>query len=169
MPKKLKGTKMAKAKETTVLVSNKTDQKTLDLIKEIKRRKDEIAKISKPSWLTNCNFSYSSGGGPLRGDVINLQVEANVKNLISIAAFLQEKEESYNRIAKLLEVEDVPDFTWDGFSVAAWITDIKSRINKVQIGEKKKKLEALEARARSVISPELQRELEIAAIMDELK
>ena len=44
---------MAKKKES--------DQKTLDLIKEVKNRKAEIARLTKPNWKTNCSFSYVEG------------------------------------------------------------------------------------------------------------
>ena len=45
---------------------------------------------------------------------------------------------------------------------------IKSRINKIQIGVKKKKLETLEARLNAIVSPELRRKLELDAIAAEL-
>lgn len=147
---------MAKAK--------KTDDKTLDLIKEVKRQKDEIAKAERPNWITNCSFSYTEGSS----NITNIHVESNIKNLVCIASFLREKEASYKQTAELLGV-DAPEFTWSGFSVKDWLNDIKTRINKVQITSKKKKLELLEARLNAIISPELRAELELKAIEDELK
>lgn len=141
------------------------DQKTLDLIAEIKRRKAEISKSERPNYRTNCTFGYEEKSS----NTINLQTLTDVKTLIQIASFLQDREESYKKTVALLEVEAAPDFTWSGFMVKEWLEDIKARINKVQIGTKKKQLEALEARAKLIISPELQREMELEAIANELK
>ena len=131
----------------------KTDQKTLALIKEVKARKAEIAKLEgRAVWLTNCSFSYVDGN---LSNPINLKVEANVKNLIAIASFLRDKEKSYEETAAMLDVDNPPKFTWNNSPVADWIEDIKTRINRLQIDSKKKKLELLETRLNAVISPEL--------------
>ncbi len=47
--------------------------------------------------------------------------------------------------------------------------DIKTRINKIQIVSKRKKLEELEARLNSIISPSLKAEMEVDAIAAELE
>jgi hypothetical protein len=146
-------------------MAKKTDQKTLDLITEVNRQKAEITKIEKPNWRTNCSFSYIEGR---KGDAVNLHVESDVRSLICIAAFLQEKEASYQAAALTLGVESPPHFSWDGFNVADWLEDIKMRINKIQIASKKKKLETLEARLNAIISPELRASLELEAIASEL-
>ena len=143
----------------------KTDKKTLELIKEVQRRKEEIAKAEKPAWKTNCSFSYNEGSATLP---INLQVESNIKTLVNIAAFLRDKEDSYVDMAQELGVIDAPEFTWNGSPVADWISDIKSRINKVQIANKKKQLETLETRLAAIVSPELRAELELEAISQAL-
>ena len=89
--------------------------------------------------------------------------------MISIAAFLKEREKSYKETAELLGVEGTPEFTWSSFTVQQWLDDIKARINKVQIATKKKALEHLETRLNAVISPELRAEMELEAISAELK
>lgn len=148
-------------------MAKKTDQKTLDLIKEVKKQKAEIAKLERPNWKTNCNFSYSEAN--LNG-AVNLHVQNNVKELICIAAFLCDKERSYNEAVNQLGlgVENAPQFTWMSFTVADWIEDIKTRIAKIQIATKKKKLELLESRLNAIISPELRAEMELEAIAGEL-
>ena len=88
--------------------------------------------------------------------------------LVEIAAFLQEKEKSYYEAAKALGVS-APDFIWQNFSVADWLEDIKTRIDKIQIADKRKKLETLEKRLNKVVSPELRAEMELEAIEEELK
>lgn len=142
-----------------------TDQKTLDLIEDIKNRKKEISQLERPNWRTNCTFSCVEGK---LNDAINLHVEKSVKNLIVYASYLRDKERSYNETALALGVE-APAFSWNGFSVSDWCEDIRMQINKIQIASKKVKLEQLESRLSAIISPELKRELELQAIEDELK
>lgn len=142
-----------------------TDQKTLDLIALVAKQKAEISKAEKPNWKTNCSFSYVEGRAV---DTISLHVETDVRKLIGIAAFLQDKEVSYKRAATDLGVENPPEFVWGNSPVADWIEDLKARIGKIQIAVKKKKLEALEGRLNAIISPELRAKLELEAIAAEL-
>ena len=146
------------------MTTKTTDEKTLSLIKEITRRKAEIAKAEKPSWRTNCSFTYD--GQP--NSSINLQVESSVKTLISIAAYIGIRHDTYKLAIANLELLEYPEFTYNGYSVEDWFADIKSRINKIQISTKKKQLEILESRATAIISPEMRAELELQAIMNEL-
>ncbi len=143
----------------------KTDKKTLELIQLVKKQKAEIAKLEKPSYKTNCSFSYIDGK---QSDAVNIHAEADVKKLICFAAFLIEKENSYKATAKLLGVEATPEFTWSGYTTAEWVEDLKTRIAKVQITSKRKKLEVLEERLNKIVSPELRAEIELDAISGEL-
>lgn len=143
--------------------NSNTDQLTLNLIQEVKKQKEEIAKAEKPNWITNCSFSYTEKPN----DATNIHVEANIRNLVCIAAFLKERERAYKEAAETLGV-DAPAFTWGGFSVNDWLEDLKMRINKIQIASKRKKLEALEARLNAIISPELRAKMELEAIANEL-
>lgn len=54
---------------------SKTDEKTPALIKDINQKKDEIAKLEKPNWKTNCSFSYYSINGKLIDPPINIHEE----------------------------------------------------------------------------------------------
>lgn len=141
-----------------------TDQKTLNLIQEVKRQKNEIAKLEKPNWKTNCSFSYIEG--KLDG-VTNIHVESNIRKLLLIASFLIGKERDYKEAVSCLGVEGY-EFTWEGFSVLSWLEDIKLRIGKIQIASKREKLELLEARLNANISPELKAQMELDAIENEL-
>lgn len=142
----------------------KTDDRTLNLIKEVAKQKEEISKAERPNWITNCSFKFIEGG-----QAINLHVESDLRVLISICADLQGREEAYEKAVELLGLSDAPPYVIGGFSTDAWIADIKSRINKIQIATKRKKLEALEARLNSIISPELRAEIELEAITAALK
>lgn len=145
-------------------MAKKTDEKTLELMNEVARRKKEIEKVEKPNWITNCSFAYIEGSS----QIINIHVEANVRNLICIASFLLEKERAYREAAAQLEVVDPPAFLWCGHAVKDWVEDIKMRIAKIQISTKKKKLEMLEARLNTIISPELRAEMELEQIQKDL-
>ena len=140
----------------------KKDQTTLSLIKEVQRQKQEIAKAEKPSWNTNMSFSFSERTG-----TVNLHTVATPTELASIATFLLNQSRSHEEACSLIGVA-VP-FKWQGFTLGEWIEDIKTRASKIQITEKKNKLEALEKRLNAIISPELKAEMELQAIAEELK
>jgi len=142
-----------------------TDNKTLELLKEVNRRKKEIASAEKPQYITNCNFSYTENGA----NVINVHVEANVRNLIAIAAFLLERSKLYDEAATALGVQEPPPFTWAGFTVKDWMSDLRMRLTKVQIAAKRKSLEELEERLNKIVSPELRAQMELDAISEALK
>lgn len=146
------------------MAKKSADQQTMALIAEVRRRKEEIAKLTRPSWRTNCSFSYWADSS----DTTNLHVERNVGTLIAIAAFLRDRDRGYEEAAEALEVESAPDFVWGGFTVADWLYDIKTRIDQLQIESKRKKLDTLEKRLDAVISPELRREMELEQIAAEL-
>ncbi len=144
-------------------MAKKTDEKTLKLIAEVRRRKEEIAEAEKPNYTTNMSFSFNEGGRP-----VNLHVEKSVAKLISIAAFLMRQESDYSAAAESLKIGDAPDFMWEGFSVADWMRDIKTRTNKVQLASRRKQLATMEARLDKIVSPELRAKMELAQIEQEL-
>jgi hypothetical protein len=125
-----------------------TDKKTLELIAQVKAERAAIAKAEKPAYKTNCSFSYIEGN---KGSATNIHVETDVKRLILMAAFLAERQGGYRNAAKLLGVDNPPDFTWDNFTADEWITDIKARIAKIQISARKEKLEDLEKRLNKIV------------------
>lgn len=141
----------------------KTDEKTLKLIAEVKRRKEEIAEAEKPNYTTNMSFTFRDDGGR----PVNLHVEKNISRLVSIAAFLMREGTDYEEASKILGV-DVGEFQWAGFTVDEWLGDLTTRINKLQIANKKKQLATLETRLDKIVSPELRAEMELAQIEQEL-
>lgn len=140
------------------------DTKTLQLIAEVKKQKSEIARADRPTWRTNCSFSQNEGSS----QTVNLQVESDVRRLIQIAAFIEQKHVGYALAASSLSVESPPQFAWGGFSLEDWLEDIKTRLMKIQISAKRRKLEVLEERLNSIISPELRAQIELEAIASEL-
>ena len=147
-------------------MAKETDQKTLDLIKEVSKRKAEISRLEKPNWITNCSFSYVDGN---LNNAVNIHVLADVKELISMAGFLMDKERVYGDACVKLDLDGAPTFTWNGYKIKEWLEDIKTRINKIGIATKRKSLEKLETRLSAIISPELRAQMELDEIENEMK
>lgn len=140
------------------------DATVTKLIDEVNRRKAEISKVNKPSWKTNCSFSYDESN---KNVSVNLQVVVDKQTLVYIATFLLVRQDYFDKAAKLVEAEGVK-CTWQGFSIQDWLDDIKTRLLKLQINSKQKKLDELEERLSKLISPELRAKLELEAITKEL-
>jgi hypothetical protein len=158
---------MAKTDEQTLALIKLVAQKKEEikkLIKLVAQKKEEIKKAEKHSFITNCSFSFSPEGG----NSINLHLVRDVDTFLHIAAFLIEREKNFAEAAAKLGVENVPKFKWGGYLASDWMLDLKAKLDKIQISEKKQKLEVLEQRLNSIISPELRRELELEAIKAEL-
>ena len=140
-----------------------TDQKTLKLLVEVQKRKQEISKLQRPNWKTNCTFSFS-------GDMKNaksLHVENDVQKLVQVAAFLISQSEGYEKANKLLGTSE--SFLWQGYPLQDWLDDISTCVGKILLKNKREKLKTLEARLDAVISPELRAQLELEAIQTELE
>jgi hypothetical protein len=140
------------------------DQEVIALINEVTKRKAEIAQLGKIDWKTNCTFSFME---TKLVDVVNIHVEKSIKALVGIVGFLLSAEKAHNDAVSKLEIE-APAFKWSGYTVEEWVSDIKNRINQIEVSSKKAKLEALETRLDSIVSPELRQELELKAIKESL-
>lgn len=137
------------------------NEKILEYLATINKKREEIEKIERPNWKTNCAFSAD-------GLVKNLHVENDVRTLVIIASIIMTKEDAYYKARLALGIDNVPDFEFNGYSLKDWLCDIKSRINKVQVATKKKELQELEDRLNKIVSPELRAEMELLAIAKEL-
>lgn len=134
---------------------DKQIQKLFDIVQ---KQKAEIKSAERPSWKTNCSFGYDENSSSR----INLQTVNDVKVLVGILAFLRMKADYYEQAAKDMEIDS--KFKWMGFSVSSWEEDLKTRSNKIQIGAKKAKLEIVEKKLDSMISPEMKDQMELDAI-----
>lgn len=142
-----------------------SDDVTLKLIQQVDEQRRVIKNLKKSnSNRTNMTFSYNE---VLSGSV-NLNTVSKVDELIKIASFLTSKKEAYDSTAKLMQVENIPEFKWMGFVVEDWIHDIKNKIDRIQLSIKEARLNSLEQRLESVISPELKRQRELDSIAAEL-
>ena len=135
------------------------DKAVQQLFEVVQKKKAEIAKAEKPNWLTNCSFRYNKESS----NSTNIQVCSDVNELITILGFLIGKQNEFNLAKEVLGVTNT--FNWFGFTVEEWTNDIRTRIDKIQITNKKKELEQLELRLDKLISPELKASMEL----DEIK
>jgi len=139
-------------------MANQTDEQVQKLFQVVQSKKAEIAKAEKPNWETNCSFSYIKDSSSRT----NIQVVADVEELVHILGFLIEKQKSFESAQSVLDTN--LNFKWMGYTVDQWQSDIKTRIDKIQITKKKKDLEALEGRLDKLISPELKAQMELDEI-----
>jgi len=139
-----------------------TDKQAQELFEIVQKKKAEIAKIEKPDWKTNCSFRYNKDTSAQT----NLQVCSDVEELVNILGFLCDRKRGFEEAQTILKT--TLKFKWLGFSFEDWSTDIKTRIDKIQITNKKKELGLLESRLDKILSPELKAQMELDAITKEL-
>jgi len=140
-------------------MANERDKLVQELFQIVQTKKAAIAKAEKPNWLTNCAFRYSQ----YLPATINIQVCSDVDELVEILGFLWMRQNGFEEANEILFTSS--KFSWCGFTFDQWVSDIKTRIDKIEISSKKKELESLEARLDKLISPELKEQMEI----DEIK
>lgn len=136
------------------------DEKVLEFIELINKKKKEIQRAEKPVWKTNCSWKDQSGH-------INLHVENNINGLLALAAELNYKDNNYTLFCKKKNI-DGGQLKINGFTALDWIDDILTRISIIQLVSKRKELENLEGRLNKIVSPELRAKLELEAIEKEM-
>lgn len=135
-----------------------TDQIVKELFDKLQAKKAEVANAEKPHYITGGIFRYSDTNSAAT-DIMTVSDE---RKLVSILAFLKEREKSYNEAAAELNVKS--PFTWLGFSVEDWKKDILTRVSILQLAQRRRELSDLEKRVDDIISPELKRSMEIEAL-----
>ena len=136
----------------------KTKDEIVDeLFLVIQEKKAEIKEAEKPDWKTNCSFKFSEDTKSK-----NIRTVSNVVDLVNIASFLIGKETDYTKANKILETDI--EFLWFGETFSDWISDLKTRINQIQITERKIELNNLEARLDKLVSKEKREQMELEEI-----
>lgn len=143
-------------------MTTKNDEIIEGLFKKVQEKKAEIAKAEKPQWQTNCAFVYDNSS-----TVMNIQVISNIDVLVDMLSYILIKSESHKQVVKRLDLQE-REYKYMGFTVDEWESDIKTRINKIQITSKKKELDELEKKLNSLVSPEKRTEMELAEIAKKL-
>lgn len=134
------------------------DQIVKNLLRVVKEKKDAIAKAEKPTWETNCTFSPTGGVS----DRINLNVETDLNVLVGILALLMNKKENFDNAKVVLGVK--AEFKHQNFTFEAWMNDIKTRVNKIEISKKRSEVDEIESRLNKLISKEERELIELEAL-----
>lgn len=133
------------------------------LINQIEEKSKEIKEIENVNWKTTCSFVPISGGA-----AVNLHVESDIDKLALLAGQLLVAQQSFEEGRKALGLDKV-SFKWNGFPVESWLNDIKIRVGRLTIKEKKLQLSKMKERLEKILTPDLVRKFEIQKIMDELE
>lgn len=137
--------------------TNKKDQLIDELIAITQTKKAEIEKAEKPTWNTNCLFSYDN-----LSSKINIRTVSNVNELVTIMAYVIGKLQNFEEANELLGTKE--KFEYLGFSKEDWTSDLKTRVNQISIAAKRKELEGIEAQLDGLISKERREELQLQAL-----
>lgn len=138
------------------------DAEITALFELITKQKKEIDLVEKPKWETNCLFKF-----PYKSEIsVNIQVVSDISELLKILTFLTLESDTFNRLTKELKLNE--KYSYNGFTLHQWKSDIITRIRKINIHKEKTKLSNLETRLNVIVSPEQRRLLEIEAIKKEL-
>lgn len=143
------------------------DDKITQLLDLVEQQKADIAEAERPVFRTNRTFSFVDGD---LSKSVNLAVVSDVGQLLKMAAHVSASAYAYKLVVGMIlgEEETPPKFTWNGFSDADWLHDIKLRVSQIRLKAQREKLQVMEERLDKIISPERRRELELAAIEREL-
>ena len=136
------------------------DDQIRQLYYTVKQKREEVeAAEARPTWRTNCAFRFEADQN---SKVYNLQT-ADKDTLLLIAGTLLYREEIYAKGVEALGVKS--KFTWLGYSVEDWMTDLKLRMNKLELSTKKAELAKLEKKLNAILPESLRVQIELEEIM----
>lgn len=136
------------------------DDQIRQLYYTVKQKREEVETAeARPTWHTNCAFRFEADQN---SKVYNLQT-ADKDTLLLIAGTLILKEDAYIKGAEALEVKST--FKWLGYSVEDWMTDLKLRMNKLELSTKKAELARLEKKLNLILPESLRVQIELDEIL----
>jgi hypothetical protein len=147
-------------KKSSTKASN-SDELTLKLLEEINNRKAEIKSLERTSYVTNMSLTIGTVN-------YNINVITDIRVIIDCIAYIESLEERYNKVVSDYSIVGAPVFKYCGYTSKDWVTDLMTKLGKIQISEKRKYLETLEARLNAIVSPELRAQMELENIAREL-
>ena len=126
---------------------NNNDIKILELKNKIEDKRNSIKELKRFNPITNCILI-------LREESYNLNVQ-DKQQLINLLVELNSLYLSY----KNLDIED--EYLLNGFSLEDWISDIKQKIDIINIKAETKKLNELETKLNNMLSQDKKTEMEL--------
>lgn len=134
-----------------------TDNK-LQLRSELQNKLASIdAKLSKlkanaeATWRTNGEFKYNPYSSYA---AINIHRNTDLYLLMSILGYILSKKNEIETAAKVLELDNYPNFTWCGYDADSWEHDIKIRVSVITHHEKIQKLKQAKVKLQSFLTEE---------------
>ena len=135
----------------------KNDEMIKSLMAKVAEQKEALGVKQKVLWQTNAIFKFSDSRH------INLNAVRLVTELVDAMAFLLNLNKTYDEAAKILGVS-VTSFEWNGYTVAEWTTDFKTRISILAYEAKKAQLDATQGKLSTLVSEEARTEMELENI-----
>ncbi len=135
-------------------MSNKNDQKILDLQKKVDEKKAALAKTQRFSPVTNCTLAFEGE----RFNLNTLDVDGCTLLLVRMNTYLMS--------AKDLGIET--PVVISGYSLENWVKDLKAKLAYLQREAEKRKLQQTEKKLEALLSTEVKTELAIDEIANSL-
>jgi len=141
-------------------IQNK-DELVQELIAVVQQKKDNIKKIQKPEWKTNCAF-YDRNG-----KVTNIRTISDIDKATELVGELVVAKNAHEETVKLLNISS--EFKYHGYSFDNWVNDFKNICGQINIKEMLADLENDENTLNKLVSKEKREELELLALQAKLK
>jgi len=147
------------------MATKQTSDEIIDqLLKKIDEKRALIKKSTKPNYRTHLSFTNE-------GKTVNIATITDVSELVLMGAVLLSKKGMFDATKKEFDLEDRNDVTLkhQNISIEDWVHDIKARIDYLSIKKQTDQLEAYETKLNALITPERQREIQLAKLAKELE
>jgi len=147
---------------------NEIDARVQNLMALARKASEDVKKteeIADKEWVTNCAFSFHWNGS----DVKNIQT-MSINDVFRAAQWLKLVEQA----GELVDIGDEPVFailtkSWQQAKIADWEKDLKKRVARINLQEKKTKLKNIEDALSGLISTELRTRMELDRITKQLE
>lgn len=132
------------------------------LYTKLEEKKKSLQRLDHPSFTTPIgSFAWQEGS-----QEYNLNT-FKVDSLIKVKAHIMACEHWYMKACDGVEGK-IPEFKHQGFTLKEWIEDIDTLINRMNITQLKSDISKLELRLSKLVSPEMQRQRELAKLAKDI-
>ena len=128
------------------------DELVEEMFQRLEKVKDQINQAEKPVWHTNCVFEMNSNR-------INIKTLGQVRDVLVLANHITGLKTNWDLVNKLLGTNE--KFEYSSFSYDEWISDFKTRINQINITEKRKTMQQIQDGLDKLISKEKREQMEL--------
>ena len=140
------------------------DDKVMQLMNEVERKKEKLGKLKKPQWTTSCSVPAPSWITDNKR--FNIQVCTDLSMLALLRGWLNDMTQHFTSAMKAWQ-QGVPH-KFSGYEIQDWISDIDLRVEILSMKTEQEKLKKLEAKLKTLTSEEQRRQMAIAEIEAEL-